>query len=68
MAIMITPTITPNSPMALAKISIIRIRTKSCGRCASAIAQELPTAPTEIPQERFDRPTMRPTANMAQPL
>ncbi len=42
------PTIIPNNPSALPKISIIKILTKVSGVCASAIAQPDPVTPTQI--------------------
>lgn len=44
----IIPTITPNNPRALPKISTTKILTKESGFCASAIAQPLPDTPTQI--------------------
>lgn len=53
---MIIPTITPNSPSALPKISITRILTKSVEFWASDNAQLLPIIPTHNlhPQKRED--------------
>lgn len=42
------PTITPNNPKALPKISTTRIFTNESGFWASAIAQPLPDTPTQI--------------------
>lgn len=42
----IIPTIIPNNPNALPKISIIKILTKVSGVWASAIAHPLPVTPT----------------------
>lgn len=44
---MIIPTITPNNPSALPKISITRILTKRVEFCASDNAQLLPIIPTQ---------------------
>lgn len=44
----IIPTMTPNNPKALPKISTTKIFTKESGFCASAIAQPLPDTPTQI--------------------
>lgn len=49
---MMMPTITPNSPSALPKISTTRILTKSEEFCASESAQLLPTIPTHILQRQ----------------
>lgn len=57
-------TMTPKRPMALPKISTMRIFTKRLGFCASAKAAPLPTMPTQTPQKRLDRPTVRPAPNM----
>lgn len=53
----------PKSPMALAKISMIRIFTNSVGFWASASAAPEPTTPIAAPQNRFDNPTVKPAAN-----
>ena len=42
------PTIIPNKPSALPKISIINIFTNVSGVCASAIAHPEPVIPTQI--------------------
>lgn len=60
----IMATISPNKPIALAKISTIRIFTKSTGLAASAKAAPEPTIPTAIPQTKLLNPTVRPAANM----
>ena len=57
-------TMTPKRPMALAKISTMRILTKSDASCASASAAPDPTMPTAMPQKRFEKPTVRPAANI----
>jgi hypothetical protein len=62
------PTITPNSPSALPKISMMRILTKVEGVCASAKAQPAPVTPTQTPQNKFDRPTDSPAPNRANAL
>ncbi len=59
------PTITPKSPRALPKISMIRIFTKVEGVCESAKAAPAPVTPTQTPQKRFDRPTESPAPKMA---
>jgi len=53
----------PNRPMADAKISTTRIFTNSEASCASASAALLPEMPTATPQNRLDRPTVRPDQN-----
>ena len=55
--------IRPNSPIALAKISIIRILTNRVGFWASARAAPEPTTPIAVPQNKFDNPTVKPAAN-----
>lgn len=50
------PTITPNSPRALPKISTTRIFTNESGFWASAIAQPLPDTPTQILRLRWEVP------------
>ena len=47
------PTIIPNNPKALPKISIIRILTNVSGVWASAIAQPDPVTPTHILNEKY---------------
>lgn len=59
------PTITPNSPRALPKISIMRILTNVEGVWASAKAQPAPVTPTHTPQNKFDNPTERPAPKIA---
>lgn len=56
---------TPKRPIALPKISTIRILTKSAEFCASARAAPEPTMPTQIPQNKLEKPTVRPAPNMA---
>lgn len=63
----IIPTITPNSPRALPKISMIRILTKVEGVYASAKAQPAPVTPTQMPQNKFERPTDKPDPKMPKP-
>lgn len=63
----IIATIRPNNPMALAKISTIRILTKSAGFAASARAAPDPTMPTAKPQAKLHKPTVSPAANMIYP-
>lgn len=50
----------PNKPMALAKISIIKILTKSEPFAASVKAAPEPIIPTQTPQNRFTKPTVTP--------
>ncbi len=59
------PTITPKSPRALPKISIMRILTNVDGVWASANAQPAPVIPTQTPQNKFDSPTDKPAPNNA---
>ncbi|TEB18899.1 hypothetical protein C9890_0300, partial [Perkinsus sp. BL_2016] len=61
------PTIIPNNPRADPKISTISIFTKSSGFCASPKAQPLPDIPTHTPQNKLDKPTLKPTANKQYP-
>lgn len=61
------PTMTPKRPMTLAKISRIRILTKSVEFWASARAAPDPTIPTVIPQATLETPTVSPAANMRKP-
>ena len=56
---------TPNRPSALPKISMIRILTKIDGDWASANAQPAPVTPTQIPQNRFERPHDNPAPKTA---
>jgi hypothetical protein len=49
--------------MALAKISIIRIRTNNEEFWASAKAAPEPTRPTQIPQNKLHKPTVKPAPN-----
>lgn len=58
-------TITPNRPIAEAKISMMRILTKSEGLAASANAAPEPTTPTQTPQKRLHKPTVSPPPNIA---
>ena len=59
------PTITPNSPRALPKISIIRIFTNVDGVYASDNAHPAPVTPTQTPQNKLERPTERPAPKIA---
>lgn len=59
-----TPAIKPNNPIALPKISIIKILTKSEEFAASAIAAPDPTTPTQRPHTRFIMPTVSPEPNI----
>ena len=52
--------IIPKRPIALAKISIIRILTNKAGFAASAKAAPEPTTPTAKPQTKFEKPTVNP--------
>ena len=61
------PTMTPNNPSALPKISITRIFTKSEEFWASDNAQLLPIIPTHNPQTRLAKPTIIPEAKIAYP-
>ncbi len=56
-------TIKPNKPIALANISIIRIRTNNEEFCASAKAAPDPTRPTHTPQNKLHKPTVKPAPN-----
>jgi len=56
------PTMMPNNPRAEPKISMMSIFTNILASCASEMAQELPTTPTQIPQKRLARPTVMPAA------
>lgn len=53
----------PNRPIALANISMIRIRTNNDEFCASAKAAPDPTRPTQTPQNRLHKPTLKPAPN-----
>ena len=57
-------TITPNSPMALPKISMINIFTKRLLLWASARAAPDPTIPTQTPHATLQIPTVSPAANI----
>ena len=59
----IIPTITPNKPMALPKISTIRIFTNNAAFWASAKAAPLPIIPTQIPHAKLENPTVSPAPN-----
>ena len=63
----IMPTMIPKIPRAEAKISTIRILTKSEGSWASPMAQEEPAIPTETPEATFVNPTERPAENIPYP-
>jgi len=56
-------TIKPNKPIALAKISMIRIRTNNDEFWASAKAAPEPTRPTQTPQNKLHKPTVKPALN-----
>ncbi|CAF4347861.1 unnamed protein product, partial [Rotaria magnacalcarata] len=49
--------------IALANISMIRIRTNNDEFCASAKAAPDPTRPTQTPQNKLHRPTDKPAPN-----
>lgn len=59
------PIITPKSPSADPKISMMRILTKVEGVYESARAQPAPTTPTHTPQKRLERPTESPDPKIA---
>lgn len=59
-----TAIISPKRPMALPKISTIKIRTKSEGSAASASAAPDPTWPTQRPQTKLTTPVVSPAPNM----
>lgn len=65
--VMYMPTIKPKRPMALPKISTIKILTNKEELAASANAAPEPTTPTAIPQNRFTRPTLMPAAKIKYP-
>jgi len=58
---------TPKRPRALPKISIIKIFTKRESFCAFASAQEAPIIPTQTPQHKFAKPTVRLEKKIPQP-
>jgi hypothetical protein len=59
------PTITPNKPRALPKISMMRILTNVEGVCASARAAPDPVTPTANPQKKLESPTEIPAVKRA---
>jgi len=61
------PTITPNNPSALPKISITSILTNVSGVWASLRAQPLPVIPTQIPHTRLETPTDIPVQRRDEP-
>lgn len=61
------PIIIPKSPIALAKISIIKIFTKSEGFAASAKAAADPTTPMARPQTKLLNPTVKPPPKSIKP-
>ena len=63
----IIPTIIPKIPRADAKISTIKIFTKSEASWASPMAQLDPAIPTEIPEAIFVNPTDSPAENIPYP-
>lgn len=60
-----TAMIKPKRPMALLKISTIKIFTKRLALAASARAAPDPTTPTERPQKKLQNPTVSPAPSMA---
>ena len=62
-----TAIMSPNSPMALPKISTIRILTNRAGLAASESAAPDPTWPTQRPHTRLTRPVVTPAPNIAYP-
>lgn len=62
---MIRPTISPNNPRALAKISITNILTNNEALAASANAAPEPTDPTAVPHIKLQNPTVAPPQNTA---
>lgn len=58
------PTISPKSPIAEPKISIIKILTNNIGLAASLRAAPEPTMPTAMPQNKLTKPTARPAPNI----
>lgn len=59
-----TPTISPNKPIALPKISTINILTNNDEFAASAKAAPDPTIPTAKPQNKLTNPTIKPAPNI----
>ena len=59
--------INPKRPIALPKISMMRILTKRELLAASASAAPDPTMPTHTPQARLLSPTVRPAPNILKP-
>ena len=57
--------ITPNSPKALPKISMIRILTNVDGVWESAKAAPAPVIPTHTPHTRLEIPTESPAPKIA---
>lgn len=57
----------PNNPIALPKISTIKIFTNNAGFAASAKAAPDPTMPTQTPHTKFTIPTVRPAPNSMYP-
>lgn len=51
-------------PNAEPKISMMSILTKRSGRWASPSAHPEPETPTQMPQNKFENPTLNPTVNM----
>lgn len=59
------PIITPNSPRAEPKISMMRILTNVEGVYESARAHPAPVTPTHTPQKRLESPTESPEPKIA---
>ena len=57
--------IRPNRPIALPKISTMRILTKRAGLAASERAAPEPTWPTQMPHTRLVSPVVSPAPNIA---
>jgi hypothetical protein len=62
------PTMRPKRPIALAKISITSIFTKSEPFCASASTAALPMSPTERAHASSVKPIVTPAQKRAKPL
>ena len=57
--------IRPNKPRMLPNTSTIRTFTNNAGSAASASAAVEPVTPTEIPQRRLQKPTVKPPQKSA---
>lgn len=62
------PTMRPKSPRTEPKISMTRILTNRAESAASATAAVDPVIPTQIPQTRLPRPTVRPAQKSEKPV